>query len=231
MEKELRSVLLGLGLPSDEETLAKFSLYASLLKEWNPKINLTSILEDEEIYQKHFIDCILPAKTFDFAGKSILDIGSGGGFPGLVLAILYPTSQITLLDATAKKFIFLKEAVAKLGLNNVSFAIGRIEDGIVRKEGFDVAISRGFASLPIFLEVAAPFVKIGGAIFAMKGARGEEEIQIASRYESRYGVSLKTMREEALPSGDKRINVLYQKNNKTPQKYPRSWGLIKKEFK
>ena len=231
MEEALLNLLASLDLPHDQATMDKFSLYADLVAEWNEKMNLTAIVDKDEVYQKHFIDCVLTAKSYDFSGKTVLDIGSGAGFPGLVIALIYPSAKVTLVDATAKKFIFLKEVVSRLNLTNVEFAVGRIEDRPVKLCSFDCAISRGFAMLPIFIEVASPFVKLGGTVFAMKGAKGKEEYLGAKAIMDRYGLRMASLAYETLPGGDERVNIMYRKEKATPRKYPRKWDIIVKEYK
>ena len=217
------------GIELTEAQLKQFDLYADLLKEWNEKMNLTSITEKEEVIEKHFYDCIIPAKTMSFHGKKLLDIGSGAGFPGMVFAILYPDMQIVLADATQKKFKFLEEVRSRLGLQNVTFHVGRVEEMRKQRESFDIVTSRGFASLRILLEVAAPLIKVSGTIIAMKSQRGEEELKEA------YGTIVKLKLKEVnlqratLPNGDIRLNYLFQKLEKTDTRYPRPWAVIIKK--
>lgn len=226
----LKQALTDVGVNPRNELLAKFATYFQLLKEWNEKINLTSIVDEEEVYEKHFCDSLLPAKTLSFHGKTVLDIGSGGGFPGLVLALAFPDCQVTVLDATAKKFIFLKAVVKALELTNVTFVNARIEDRKVPVEGFDVTIARGFAYLPIFLECAAPYTKIGGVALAMKSAAYQEEVK-AAKNASRLGLELVSTQIETLPNGGVRANLVYEKKAATPKKYPRRWDEIKREYR
>jgi len=217
------------GIELTEAQLKQFDLYADLLKEWNEKMNLTSITEKEEAIEKHFYDCIIPTKTMSFHGKKLLDIGSGAGFPGMVFAILYPDMQVVLADATQKKFKFLEEVRSRLGLQNVTFHVGRVEEMRKQRESFDIVTSRGFASLRILLEVAAPLIKVSGTIIAMKSQRGEEELKEA------YGTIVKLKLKEVnlqratLPNGDIRLNYLFQKLEKTDTRYPRPWAVIIKK--
>lgn len=227
--EEFRLACENIGIPLSKEQLNQFDLYADLLKEWNEKMNLTSIVEKEEVFEKHFYDCILPCKTISFHEKEILDIGSGAGFPGMVFAIVYPDAHVTLVDATRKKFLFLEEVKNRLGIHNVSFHVGRVEEMKKERESFDIVSSRGFAALRILLEVAAPLIKVGGTIIAMKSQRGEEELKEA------YGTIVKLKLKEvnlqraSLPSGDVRLNYLFQKTEKTDGRYPRSWADITKK--
>lgn len=227
--EELKNACHELGIELSEKQLAQFDRYADLLKEWNEKMNLTAIVEKEEVIEKHFYDCILPCKTISFSNKKILDIGSGAGFPGMVFAILYPESEVTLVDATRKKFLFLEEVMNQLGIENVVFHVGRVEEMRKQRESYDIVSSRGFAALRILLEVAAPLIKVGGTIIAMKSQRGEEELKEA------YGTIVKlklkevNLQKATLPSGDVRLNYLFQKTEKTDGRYPRPWAVITKK--
>lgn len=217
------------GIELTQTQLDQFQRYAELLKEWNQKMNLTSIVEFEDVVEKHFYDCIIPAKTLSFHHKKCLDIGSGAGFPGMVFAILYPDMEVTLVDATQKKFLFLEEVKKQLGLTNVLFHVGRVEEMRKHRESYDIVTSRGFAALRILLEVAAPLIKVGGTIIAMKSQRGEEELKEA------YGTIVKLKLKEVnlqratLPNGDIRLNYLFQKTEKTDGRYPRPWAVIIKK--
>ena len=224
----LKQTLADLGVEASPELLEKFHVYFSLLASWNEKMNLTSIVEEEEVYEKHFVDSLLAAKAVSFSGKTLLDIGSGGGFPGLVIALVYPGAKVTVLDSTAKKFLFLREVCEQLGLKNVSFVNARIEDRKVARESFDIVISRGFAALPVFLECAAPFTKIGGQVVAMKGASYKEEMEMVGS-PAKFGLGLANVVSIDLPNAGKRVNLVYGKTKPTPKKYPRRWDEMKRE--
>ena len=227
---QLKQNLANDGITLSDAVLEKLKLYAELLKEWNEKINLTSIVEEDEIIEKHFYDCLLLLKGISFEKKCLVDLGSGAGFPGMVLAIVCPELQVTLVDSTAKKFLFLKEIKKRLDVKNVEFHVGRVEDF---KEGFnkfDVAVSRGFAAMPIFLEVAAPLTKVGGTIIAMKGSKGEEEFVSSKGAISKLSLQLQKKLSDELPSSKAlRINYFFQKTGATPSRYPRRWSEIVKK--
>ncbi len=226
--EEFQTAVSKIGILLDEAALSRFSTYAKLLKEWNEKMNLTAITEEEEVIEKHFFDCVLPAKGVSFDKKTVVDIGSGAGFPGIVFALLFPSCHVTLVDATKKKFAFLEEVVKQLDLHNVHFHIGRVEEMKTQREHFDIATSRGFAAMPVFLEVAAPLTKIGGTVLAMKGSHGEEELKSSGRIAAAVGVSLYDVKKESLPNGDVRINYFFKKTKKTPSRFPRTWAEIQK---
>ena len=218
----------GIVLPAAAEK--KFALYASLLKQWNEMMNLTSIVEPEEVYEKHFYDSILIAHGFSFDNKKIADIGSGAGFPGMALAIAFPKAKVTLIDATKKKFAFLEEVKKQCGVENVTFALGRVEEMKTSRERFDVVTSRGFAALPIFVEVGVPLLKVGGTLLAMKGAKGGEELHAATSALKKLNTNLSDSKKEILPFDQSvRINYYFTKKGRTPDRFPRSWAEILKK--
>ena len=217
----------GLELPSD--LAAKFHRYAELLAEWNQKMNLTSIVEESEVIEKHFLDSLTPAFVASFAGKSVADMGSGAGFPGMVFALAFPSCHVTLMDATKKKFLFLEELKKELGINNVRFYVGRVEEAKTLRESFDIVTARGFASTRILLEVGAPLVKVNGTVIAMKGPRGEEELREALGTEKRLALHLRKKEGLLMPSREKRINYFFEKIHPTKPCYPRSWADIQKK--
>ena len=215
------------GVELNQKQLDAFAVYASLLAEWNEKMNLTAITEVGEVYEKHFLDCLIPAKKFSFEGKSLLDLGSGAGFPGMAIAIAFPSCHVSLLDATEKKFSFLKEVKEKLGLDNVTFCLSRAEEFSKGRGKYDVVTSRGFAALRVFVEVAAPLAKVGGTILALKGARADEELVEAKGIISKTSLTLSDRLSAVLPCGEKREILYFKKKEKTPSRFPRSWGEIK----
>ncbi|MBQ2070079.1 MAG: 16S rRNA (guanine(527)-N(7))-methyltransferase RsmG, partial [Bacilli bacterium] len=157
----------------------------------------------------------------------IVDIGSGAGFPGMVIALAFPTSQVTLVDSTQKKFLFLEEVKKTLQIGNVFFKIGRVEDMKAEKQSFDLVTSRGFSSLPTFLEVGAPLCKIDGQLIAMRGSKGKEELKESSNAMEILGLRYERKQATTLPSnGDIRLNYLLRKYKPTSSKYPREWAKI-----
>ena len=218
----------------NEDVIQKLSIYKDLLLEWNEKVNLTAITDEYEIIVKHFVDCLECSKAIKDE-KKIIDVGTGAGFPGMVLAIYYPDIEFTLLDGLNKRLIFLQEVVDKLGLTNVKIVHGRAEE-VVRIDNlfnyYDASVSRAVANLPVLLEYVSPYVKVGGYSIVMKGDSVEEEIKLAQN-------ALKTLNLKV----DEKINYSYtvnneeynrsilkiKKTNDTPQKYPRNYGQIKKK--
>ena len=216
------------GLNLSKEQLEKFSLYAALLKEWNEKMNLTSITEEGEVFEKHFYDSALVLKSYSLRGRKVVDVGSGAGFPGVVLALLEPECEVYLIDATKKKFLFLEEVKTKLGLSNLHFIVGRVEDLPSYRESFDACISRGFASLRVFAEVGAPLIFVTGTLIAMKGSKADEEIAEAKNILRLLHLRLRQRSDEELPCGEKRVLLYYAKDERTPKRFPRRWDEIQR---
>ncbi len=209
----------------DEDKLSKLKTYASLLLEANSKFNLTAIKDPSEVVEKHFYDCLLPLKRFDLKNKKILDVGSGGGFPGLVFAIALPESQFTLLDATAKKCSFLKETAEALGLDNVKVVNCRAEEFSMRN-CFDVVTARAVASMQKLLEITSPFAKVNGNVLLLKSIKGEEELKDSQNAIKILKLKLIDCQKETMPNGEERMNFLFVKEMDSGKKYPRLWKDI-----
>lgn len=222
-----------LDLVINEEEIEKFIEYKKLLKDWNRKINITAITDDEEIDIKHFLDSLTPLSTKLFNNKvKIVDVGSGGGFPGLPLKILRNDIELLLLDSLNKRVKFLKEVINKLNLENVEAAHGRAEgygkDPIYR-EKFDIATSRAVASLNILSEYCLPFVKVGGHFIAMKGSEIDEEINEARNAIKVLGGEIEKKEIITLPNSNiKHSLIIIKKIKHTPKKYPRKAGSPKR---
>lgn len=199
--------------------------YADHLIEENKKYNLTAITEVDEIVEKHFYDCMLPLKETDLHGKSLLDVGSGGGFPGLVYAILFPDCSITLMDATAKKCRFLEETSALLHLKNVKVINSRAED-YKSRDAFEIVTARAVASMSKVLEITVPFTCVNGTILLLKGAKGEDELKESEKAVRILNIELFYAQRCELQNGDQRINYFFKKKAVTPLKYPRAWKDI-----
>lgn len=218
----------------NEKQCVDLAEYKNMLLEWNEKMNLTAITDEYEIIVKHFVDCLECTKVIKDE-KNIIDVGTGAGFPGMVLAIYYKDKNFTLLDALNKRLIFLQEVVNKLGLKNVKIVHARAEE-IARtgeyKEAYDASVSRAVANLPVLLEYTSPFVKVNGTCIVMKGDSIEDEIKISAnalntlklKIEDKYNYSYIVNNEEY-----NRVILNIRKNSNTPQKYPRNYGQIKKK--
>lgn len=193
----------------------------------NKIMNLTSITNKEEMIEKHIFDSLLISKKINFDDKVVLDVGSGGGFPGIPLAIMFPKSKFILLDSTEKKVNYLNEAIEYLNLHNVEAKCGRVEK-LNEVERYDMVISRAFADLPIYLELVTYLVKVGGTIIALKGPKAEEELSRSKNAMQKLNLKLIDKQIDELPiSHDKRINLIFKKIDKTNKKYPREYSLIK----
>lgn len=212
----------------------KLETYKDLLLEWNEKMNLTAITDEYEIIIKHFVDCLECTKMIKDE-KNIIDVGTGAGFPGMVLAIYYDNIEFTLLDALNKRLIFLQDVVEKLNLKNVKIVHGRAEE-IARKDDFkeqyDASVSRAVAQLPVLLEYTSPFVKVGGKCIVMKGDNVEDEIKLS--YNALNTLKLKIVDKlnynYVINNEEYNRSILkINKSSNTPQKYPRNFGQIKKK--
>ncbi len=211
--------------------IKKFYEYMNLLIEWNDKINLTAITEPKEVIVKHFIDSILAAKYIK-DNSSIIDVGTGAGFPGIPLKIFNDGYKITLLDSLNKRTIFLQEVIDKLGLENMEVVHGRAEDYAQDKkyrEMYDYAISRAVAPLNILLEYLVPYTRIDGSVIAMKGSNAEQELIEAKNAINKLGAEVREKSVVQLPddSGERYILVLGKKEH-TNKTYPRKAGTPKK---
>ncbi|WP_313756658.1 16S rRNA (guanine(527)-N(7))-methyltransferase RsmG [Tissierella sp.] len=222
-----------LGIELNKEQKDHFIKYKNLLKEWNEKINITAITDDSEIDIKHFLDSLTPIVTKLFDGKKkVIDIGTGGGFPGLPLKIFNDAIQVTLLDSLNKRIVFLNEVINTLGLKDIEAVHGRAEEfgkNPKYREQYDICISRAVASLNTLSEYCMPFVKVGGYFIAMKGPDVDEELK-----ESEKGIKLlggKVFKKEIvrIPNSDiVHSLIIINKTQETPTKYPRAGGKPKK---
>ena len=210
----------------------KFDDFYKLLEEWNYKIDITKIVEPEEVYIKHFLDSLLITKSGVIEkNQNIIDVGTGGGFPGIPLKIYNETLNFVLLDSLKKRINFLDVVVEKLNLDNVVPFHGRAEE-VARKEGiresFDIATSRAVAPMQTLLEYCLPFVKVGGYFIAMKGPNYKEELKNSKAAIKLLGGLLDRVVEYELPNElGKRTLILIKKIKATPYRFPRSGGKPK----
>ncbi|WP_407647643.1 16S rRNA (guanine(527)-N(7))-methyltransferase RsmG [Clostridium brassicae] len=229
----LETACNSLGLELDEKKYNQFIQYKNLLKEWNEKVNLTAIKEDEEIIKKHFIDSM---KIFQFHplknSKKIIDIGTGGGFPGIPMKIIRPDIDIVLLDSLRKRINVLDDILYKIGIDDVITMHGRAEEYGVReehREQYDAVVSRAVANLAVLSEFCIPYVKVGGYFVAMKGPSVDEEIENAKKAVSILGGKIEGIIEVDIEGSDLNHNlVIVKKVKNTPRKYPRKAGMITK---
>ncbi|MEQ8168092.1 MAG: 16S rRNA (guanine(527)-N(7))-methyltransferase RsmG [Candidatus Eremiobacterota bacterium] len=216
------------GFMPDFTAIEKFSVYLMELME--AKINITSHVSPVDIIRENFLDSLSCLQAgFELADKKIIDIGTGGGFPGLPLKIVEDTMSLHLLEATGKKVEFLKNLIDRLSLDNVYIHQGRAEDfgqNCEFREKFDVAFARAVAGLPVLLEYVLPFVKTGGIFIAQKGKKYSEEIDMSAQALKTLGGEILDIKPVRLPykSSEKRLIVI-KKISATPLKYPRRNGI------
>lgn len=228
--ENLKDKLKQMTIDLTEEQGRQIYVYMQLLIEWNQKMNLTAITEPIEVIDKHFVDS-MTIKKYIKEGESIVDIGTGAGFPGIPLAIMQINNSLSLVDSLNKRIQFLEEVKGKLNLNNVFMVHSRAEDyARIKRETYDIATSRAVASLPVLLEYLLPLVKVGGKCICMKGPEVKEEIENAKKCLNILGGEIKQIDEIVLPNTQiKRSIILIEKVKKTPIKYPRKAGIPVKE--
>ncbi len=217
-----------LSIDVSDMTIDKFSLFEELLLSWNEKFNLTAITKEDEILEKHFIDSLYASKFIDLNKKAtLLDIGSGAGFPGIPLAILFPNLTISLVESNSKKVSFLNEVRSSLNLNNVFIFNARIEDLKTLKGKFDFVSARAVTQLNILLELSIPYLKIGGHLLAFKGSMVDIEIKQSIKALHILGAKINVKNIYQLPySKDGRSLIDIVKTKETKAKYPRQYSLI-----
>ncbi len=222
-----------MGVPLAEEQTRQLMAYLVLLLEWNEKMNLTAITEEREVVLKHFADSLSLAPAIGQGALSVIDVGTGAGFPGLPLKIARPEIRLTLLDSLQKRIGFLEEVTAQLGLENVSCIHSRAEDGgqnPAYREQFDLCVSRAVAALPILLEYCLPFVKVGGYFAALKGPDAEAEAAESRTALEKLGGRLTEIRDVDIPGTDLAHKLVFiEKTAPTPPQYPRKAGKIGKK--
>lgn len=219
-----------LGIIVDDEKLNKLDQFYHLLIEWNEKINLTTIIEEESVYLKHFYDSLTLYRDIDL-NKSIkiCDVGSGAGFPGIVLKIFFPGIDITLIDSLNKRIIYLNDIIDKLKLSNIKAVHSRMEDfSKNHEEEFDYITARAVSQLPILCEISVKALKIGGSLVFMK-ANCEEELLGIEKKIDKLGLKLKEVDKFVLPiENSNRTIIKIDKYSKTNKIYPRTIDKIKK---
>lgn len=225
----LRAGLAELGLdPCRAELLAS---YARLVLERNKVMNLTAITAPDAFARLHLLDSAALLTVADFAGRRVVDVGTGAGFPGVPLRILRDDLDLTLLDSTAKRVRFLEEACQALSLAGVDCVCARAEDfAAERREAYDIAVSRAVASLNVLCELCLPLVKVGGAFLAMKSVESDTELEGAAHAIRALGGELRRVVDYAIPTSDARHRVVViGKAAATPKSYPRAYAQIKKK--
>ncbi len=223
-----------LGITLTDGQLSQLMQYYEMLLEWNQKMNLTAITEFEDVMKKHFIDSASLIKAYDISkAVTVIDVGTGAGFPGLVLKIIFPDSHVILLDSLNKRIQFLNAVIGALRLKNVEAVHGRAEDYARQgkwREHFDLCVSRAVANLSTLSEYCLPFVKQNGYFIAYKSEKSSDEMEQAGKAISLLGGRLEKKVDFMLPDSDiSRVLYVIQKDRKTPVRYPRKAGLPGKE--
>lgn len=221
---ELKTILEKSGLNVTDKQIKMFEVYFNLLIDWNQKINLTAITDKTDVYYKHFLDSLMLHESIDLNNQSILDVGSGAGFPSIPLKIMYPNLKITILDSLNKRIKFLTNLCEALGLN-VSLVHGRAED-FKQKNHFDIVTARAVAPLNKLLELTIPFVKTGGAFIAYKGSKYQEELDHANKALEKLNAFIDNAHPYKIMN-ESRVLIKIKKKDLTPSKYPRNAKQIK----
>ncbi len=226
---ELGEAARAFGLELSPAQLNAFEIYWRELQEWNSRVNLTSIVDRDQVIVKHFLDSLSVAPLLPpELPISLVDIGSGAGFPGLALKIVHPRLRVTLVDATRKKVEFLQHMISQLGLQDISALQARVEDlaqNPRHREWYDRAVARAVADLSVLLEYTLPLVQVGGVFIAQKGSQVEEEIYGAGRALLVLGGRVSATVPVQLPGLEPRHLIVVDKLAPTPRTYPRRAGL------
>ena len=223
-----------LGINLTEEQLVQLDTYCNFLLEYNSHTNLTAIKEEDQVYLKHFYDSLTFIKAIDVTKyNNLLDIGTGAGFPGMVLKIVFPELEVTLLDSNNKKINFLQELSNKLGLTKINFYHGRAEDFCVKnRESFDIVTARAVTNMTALSELCLPLVKLNGYFIALKGSNQDELNDSKNAIKILGGLIEDTINFELPYDGGERniVRIIKQKN--TPKEYPRRYDkIVKKPLK
>ena len=230
----LENGLKNFNIDVNDTMLEKFEKYREILVEYNKNMNLTGITEQREVYIKHFLDSVAIFKDgYIMDGLSVIDVGTGAGFPGIPYKICNPTIKLTLLDSLNKRINFLKEVCTNIGFDDVEFVHGRAEDFGQNedfREKFDIATARAVANLPVLLELCIPFVKVGGFFICLKGPNAENEVEEAKNAMYVLDVKLVENIEVSLPDEELKHRILvFKKIKETLGKYPRKAGKLSKK--
>ena len=227
-KQEFINALKSRNIELTDKMLVQLDTYAEYLKEYNEKINLTAIVEYEDVLDKHFYDSLLCVQG-NLEG-SLADIGTGAGFPGVVLKIVFPNLKVTLIEPLNKRCVFLQSLIDKLGLKDIEVLNVRAEDySLKNREKFDYATARAVSNLNNLIEVCGALVKKDGYFICLRGMSGRQEINDASKAIELMGFEVESIKDEAIFNGDQRVISYFKKVSKTPNKYPRKYSIIKKQ--
>ena len=223
MYETLRADLPGMGLALSQDVCKTLCRFGQAVVEQNKVMNLTAITEPEQVAKLHLLDSLSLLTLTDFAGKKVIDVGCGAGFPGVPVKIACPEAQVTLLDSLGKRMKWLETVLPELGVDAKCVTARAEEAAVSCREQYDIATSRAVARLNILLELTAPFVKVGGFVLAMKGSAAEEELQEAKNAVKKLGLKLEKMQEFSQGHSV----MVFRKVEKTPSGYPRRYAKIK----
>ena len=218
------------GIVLNNKQIKQFESYYKILVDWNEKMNLTAITDEEGVYLKHFYDSVTIAFDFKFNNQSIVDVGAGAGFPSIPLKIIYPDLKITIVDSLTKRITFLNHLLKELALTDCKAISVRAEDYAKdNREKCDIVMARAVARLNILDELCLPLVKVGGYFLALKGLKADEELQEAKRGIDILGGGVEEIVDFTLTNNDHRSNIIIKKVKTTPNKFPRMFAKIKKQ--
>jgi 16S rRNA (guanine527-N7)-methyltransferase len=229
--QQLAATAAAWGLPLSAMQLEQFAQYAAELQHWNERVNLTAIASDEGIVTRHFLDSLRCALSWGRTPTSLVDIGTGAGFPGLPLKILQPALTLTLAESIAKKAAFLEHMVQCLGLNDVAVVAARAEvlgHSPAHRERYDVAVARAVADTRVLAEYCLPLCRVGGRFLAPKGATIEDELAAAAPAIALLGGKFHTAEPVTIPGVETRTLLVIDKIAPTPAQYPRAPGVPSK---
>ncbi len=225
----LKKALSEWNIDISKEQMKSFLLYYDLLIEWNEKINLTTIVDKDDIIIKHFVDSLALIRLSDLSGKTLIDVGTGAGFPGIPLKIMVPDSKVLLLDSLNKRLSFLDQVISSIGLSGISTLHGRAEDvanDISHREKYDIVLSRAVANLSTLSEYALPFVKKNGSFVSYKSGNVDEELEGSKKAIDILGGCVNHIERFTLPLSDnERTLIFINKEKNTPKGYPRKAGI------
>ena len=227
MEQTLSQQLPLYGLELPEEIRKKLCDFGAAMVRQNEVMNLTAITEPEQVAKLHLLDSLTVLRCADLRGKSLIDVGCGAGFPGVPLSIACPEAKITLLDSLAKRMNWLQTVLPELGISNARCVTARAEEAVAAcRETFDFATSRAVARLNILLELTAPYVKVDGAVLAMKGSAAREELEEAKTAVKKLGLKVEKIQDFEIDGATHSVIVL-RKVSPTPPQFPRRYSKIK----
>lgn len=235
MDYQILEQKLGeLGIKQDQNQLERFHKFYQLLIEWNKVMNLTGITEYEDVVEKHFVDSLSIIKAIDLSGiHTVIDVGTGAGFPGIPLKIAFPHLRVVLLDSLNKRIKFLDEVISQLGLTEIRTIHGRAEEYARKeeyREQFDLCVSRAVANLSTLSEYCLPYIQVGGMFIPYKSGEIDDEVEESKKAVRILGGNIKEVMKFELPGTDiHRSFVLIHKEQHTQKKYPRKAGIPAKE--